>query len=298
MKRSKSIPNIILIGLSLLLIQANSLGSTDYRDAINKNVCKDLKGTVLVYFIFVDTKETAPWTEFDIRSTIDSMAVATRWLNAQASKQGIDLIVRTDYYIGPEFATIRRNLPRGTVEKTALNPSFRKGLGELNLWADGIARLAGRHFNLQDKDGIPEIKNPRNKERLVAYLRDEYNVESVALLYMVNNYYKTDISIPVNTMNTNDVEFSVVSYKYPSEIAHNILHLFGAADLHKTPYRRHEKKIRLAQESFPRDVMQDPYGKNIWDLEIGNYTRYLIGWANTLDEKFSPLLTDRSRNFD
>ena len=76
--------------LSLILI-LSILGSfsfqkVDYRRAMHKNVCKDLHNSVLMYFIFVDTKTTAPWTEFDIRTTLDSIAVAKRWLMEQAKK--------------------------------------------------------------------------------------------------------------------------------------------------------------------------------------------------------------------
>ncbi|NJM15009.1 MAG: hypothetical protein HC896_06170, partial [Bacteroidales bacterium] len=128
--------------------------------------------------------------------------------------------------------------------------NFKQGLGELNSWADNIAKKVGASFFLTEKDGIPDIKNPKNKERLIAYLRDDNNVESVALLFMVNNYFRTDVSLPVNTMNGDDVEFAIVSYKYPSELAHNILHLFGAADLSPTLYRRHEKKIQELANIF------------------------------------------------
>ncbi len=120
------------------------------------------------------------------------------------------------------------------MSKTFDKLGLRKGLEELNTWGDNIAKRVGSTYVMPEKDGIPEIKNPRNKERLVAFLRDDHAVESVALLYLLNNYFRIDISVQVNTFDTNDVEFAIVSYKYPSEIAHNFLHLFGAADLYKT----------------------------------------------------------------
>jgi hypothetical protein len=224
------------------------------------------------------------------------MDVAVQWLEKQAKLNGITLNIITDYYIGNETTTVRKNLTYETVDKTATTPTIRKGLTELNKWADGIAARVGKDVQITVKDGIPEIKNPRNKERLVAHLRDENQVESVALLYMVNNYYKTDISIPINQLNSNDVEFSIVSYKYPSIIAQNILNLFGAADLYKTLYRKNEKKIKLAEEYFPNDIMLDVYAKNIEHLEINELTKYLIGWNTELDEKYQPLLTDSRSN--
>lgn len=284
--------------ISLLIFPSGySINRIDYRKGINNNVCKVLKDNVLLYFIFVDSKDTSPWTEFDIRSTIDSISVAIRWLEIQARQNGISLNIISDYYIGEEYTTIRRPLPMGNVIKSVSEPNFKKGLEELNSWADNIAKRAGFSFNITEKDGIPEIKNPRNKERLVAFLRDEKRVESVALLYMVNNYFRNDISISINTMNTDDIEFSIISYKYPSVIAHNILHLFGAADLYKTLYRRNEKKILAATDYFPDDIMQDVYARNIYSLNIGEFTKYMIGWKQDLDPAYKTLLVDKIINY-
>jgi hypothetical protein len=262
-----------------------------------KNVCKDLKNEVLAYFVFIDTKTTAPWTEFDIKSTLDSINVSINWLNQQAIKNNVKLQIRANYYIGKPYATVKRDLPQGSVEKSLNNSSLKQGFKDINLWADAIAKKVGSTFNIPEKDGIPEVKNPKNKERLIAYLRDENNVESVALILMVNNYYRDDISVPVNIYKTDDVEFAIVSYKYPSEIAHNLLILYGAAPMYKCVYRRNEKKIFQAQQAFPKDIMLEPYAKRINDLNIGPLDRYLIGWTDRLDDKYKNLLTDGIVNF-
>jgi hypothetical protein len=292
------IGKILLLSLFILILTTGlNYKRIDYREGMHKNVCKDLKNNVLVYFIFIDTKETSPWTEFDIRSTIDSVRAASKWLGEQAKRNGIQLNIITDYYIGKDITTIRKNLLNGNVYKTITTPNYKKGFKELNTWADNIAKKVGADVKLVEKDGIPEVQNPRNKERLIAYLRDEKQVESVALLYMVNNYYKEDISLVVNQFDTKDVEFAVVSYKYPSVIAQNILSLFGAADLYKSIYRRDDKKINMAATLFPDDIMQDVYAKDINKLDIGELTKYLIGWSSKTDPKYEPLLLDKVANF-
>jgi len=293
----KNIFRVFVLVCIILISGSFSFQKVDYRLAMRKNVCKTLRNEKLIYCIFVDNKTTAPWTEYDIKSTIDSVAKTRKWLLEQAKKYNITLNIKTDYYIGKEFSTISKSLPNASVYKSATTPNFKKGLKALNDWADFIARKTGATFNLVQKDGIPEVKNPRNKERLIAYLRDEYKVESVALLFMVNNYYKSDISIQINTMNTDDVEFAIVSYKYPSEIANNVLHLYGAADLHKSLYRRNDKKIKKLAELLPNEIMQDPYAKNIKDMEISEYTRYLIGWQDNIDKKWEDFFTDKILNF-
>jgi hypothetical protein len=292
--------NLLLIPVLITLVMLPSgytMKKTDYRMARNMNVCKALKGSALLYFVFIDNKETKPWTQYDIQSTIDSIRVAINWLHKQAEKSNIGLNIIADYYIGKDYTTISKNLPAGTIYQSITEPNLTSGIASINKWADAVAKEAGSTLPIFDKDGIPEISNPRNKERLVAYLRDENNVESVALFFMLNNYFRSDISVQMNTTNTNDVEFAVVSYKYPSEIAHNLLHLYGAADMYKTIYRKNENKISTLQDLFPDEVMLDPYGKNIWDLEVSDYTQYLIGWSDEMNPEYEPLMVDRAMNF-
>ncbi len=292
----KTILKLTLLSITMFFLSGFGSQKIDYRVGRFNNVCKDLKGDVLVYFVFVDTKTTSPWTEFDIRSTIDSMDVAINWLEKQADNNKVDLVIKTDYYIGKDFATLTRNLPYGTVKESISKPNFKTGLLTINKWADNLSMKVGESFTIEGKDGIPKQQNPKDAERLIAYLRDEFNVESVALLFMVNNYFRTDISFAVNTLTTEDVEFAVVSYKYPAEIANNFLRLYGAADLYETPMRTSSKKIKLANELFSSEIMQDPYAKNIWGLEISEFTKYLIGWSNELDPRYEPLLTDKTSN--
>ncbi len=286
---------LILAALMTLFILPSSspLRRMDFRQARMKNVCKDLKGDALLYFIFIDTKTTAPWTEFDIQSTIDSVRTALNWLHSKAKASGVTLNIGADFYIGTEYTTIKRNLPAGTVQESITEPNPRKAVDNINRWANGAAKIAGKAVTLRSKDGIPDVKTPSNAERLIAFLRDENDVESVALLFFVNNYYRSDISVPVNTFSADHVEYAIVSYKYSSDIAHNLLHLYGAADLYETVYRRDTRKIKTLKSMYPDDIMQDPFGIPINDMELGEYTKYLIGWKNELDPSLESLMTDK-----
>jgi len=289
----RSITTNLLLFLLLFAGVSASTPSFDFSMGRHNNVCKDLKNDILLYFVFVDTRTTYPWTEFDILTTIDSIRVATRWLEIQAEEHDIVLKIKTDYYIGDEFATIQRNLPRKSVHETLDEQNLINGMLSLSRWGDYVSKIIGESLYVKEKDGIPIQKRPSNKERLIALLRDEYKVESVALLLMVNNYFRSDISLAINTLHNDDVEFSVVSYKYPSEIAHSFLHLFGAADLHETHFRRSKRKIKLANQAFQDDIMSDVYARSLKDLEVGEFTRYMIGWTGELDSEYVPLLTER-----
>ena len=94
--------------LFLILVTASSASTPSFDFAMGRynNVCKDLKNDVLLYFVFIDTRSTSPWTEFDILTTIDSIQVAARWLENQATQHNIPLNIKTDYYIGDEYTTI------------------------------------------------------------------------------------------------------------------------------------------------------------------------------------------------
>ena len=287
---------VLIILTSLLTVSAKA-PTADYAMGRYNNVCKDLKDDVLLYFVFIDTRTTSPWTEFDIQTTIDSIQTAAKWIKGQAVINNIELNIKTDYYIGDEFATIERNLPGNSIKEIFTNQKMETGVASINRWGDNVARIIGESLYIKEKDGIPQPAKPANKERLISFLRDEYKVESVALVFLLNNYYRNDISIAVNTMNNDDVEFCIISYKYPSEIAHTFLNLFGAVDLYETPYRRSSKKIRLAEKLYPFEIMLDPYAKKINDLEIGEFTKYMIGWTDDLQQEAVPLLTDRSFPF-
>lgn len=284
--------NLILF-LAVMSGTSASTPKLDFRSGRYNNVCKDLKNSALIYFVFMDTRTTSAWTEFDILTTIDSIQVAARWLEAEAQRHHINLNIKTDYYIGDQYATIRRNLPQKSIRAVMEEQHLIKGMESLSRWGDYVAKIIGESLYIKEKDGIPQPKRPANKEQLIAYLRDEYQVESVAFLLMLNNYFRSDISLALNTLHCDDVEFSVVSYKYPSEIAHNILHLYGAADLHESPFRRSPRNIRLAGERFPDDIMSDVYARSISGLEIGAFTGYMIGWTDKLDIASEPLLSER-----
>ncbi len=296
MKLSRKILLLLLL-LLLLLPSSYKVSKVDYRMGRYTNVCKDLKGDVLLYFMFIDSKYTTPWTEFDIQSTIDSIRTAITWLQFQAKANNIPLNIIADFYIGPEYTTISRNLPGATVFESVTEPNSKEVKENLRRWSDGAAKIAGVSVTLRQKDGIPDVKSPKNKERLVAFLRDENKVESVALFYLVNNYYKSDISIPVNTLSTEDVEYAIVSYKYPSEIAHNFLHLYGASDMYGTLLRKNERNIQTLAGLYPNEIMQEPHGKDINSLIISDYTKYLIGWTENLDPALEALMTDKMTLF-
>ena len=64
----------------------------------------------------------------------------------------------------------------------------------------------------------------------------------------------------------------------PSEIAHEILHLFGAWDLYTT-FEQTKDREDKAREMFPNSIMLRA-SPNINDLNVDEVTAWLIGWKD------------------
>ena len=88
----------------------------DSRMAREHNVCKKLQGNVLVYAIWVDTKSSLGWTNYDINTATDSINRAITWLQNQATKNNIQLHISFDYLTSDTSRTVEQNLP-GPVSK-------------------------------------------------------------------------------------------------------------------------------------------------------------------------------------
>lgn len=130
--------------------------------------------------------------------------------------------------------------------------------------------------------------NPSNTERLIARIRDIHKMDDVALFYFVNNYYQKDASVVLHSAAMDKIEYGVQSYKRPSVIAHEFLHLFGALDLYITPFdsrRSARKRKDFAMKEFPDEIMAFAY-RDLDSLQISPLTEYLVGWRPQLDDRY------------
>jgi hypothetical protein len=259
----------------------------------DNNVCKILKGRVVVYAIFVDSKFTKPWSEYDINSTLDSLKLSMNWISNIAKAEDIYL----DIIIDPHKASngsvpIYGDFQRKTLSATLNRKPTLSAIKDIYKWADRIAAEAGKSL---PRDTALIVKTPNktaDRERLIARLRDIHKTDNIALMYFINNYYSKEVSVTIDMNSSDNVEFSIVSFKKPSVIAHEFLHLFGAWDLYITPYDTQKeaiKKKKQAMELFPNEIMAFAY-RNIDSLEIGKFTKYAIGWEKKLDKKYSDLI--------
>jgi hypothetical protein len=259
----------------------------------SNNVCKSLKGNVVVYAIFVDSKYTKPWTVYDIHSTMDSLKLAMNWIMDKAAVDSISLNIRIDCHRDAKGTIpIYNDLSKKTFSATLYKTPQFSGVKDIYRWADKIAAEAGKSLPKDTSILVKTPNNADNRERLIARLRDIHKTDNIALMYFINNYYMNEVSAAFDVNSEQNIEFAVVSFKRPAVISHEFLHLFGAWDLYITPFdRKNEEKKRKKQamELFPNEIMAFSY-RSIDSLEIGNFTKYSIGWRNDLERKYSDLI--------
>jgi hypothetical protein len=261
--------------------------------SVNNNVCKKLSGSVTLYAIFVDSKYTNPWTEYDIKTTLDSIRTAIRWLENKAAEDSVYLKINLEYHKTIQGRVpIKNDLSKKTLSNTLYKKPLWSGVKDIYRWADKIASEAGESLP-KDTSRITNIKNDlKTRERLIARLRDIYQTDDVALMYFINNYYTDELSATFDISNDNNVEFSVVSFKNPSVIAHEFMHIFGAYDLYLTQYdikKKDQKKKDKLMEMFPNEVMAFAH-RDLNSLNISGFTKYLIGWDKELPVEYQKLL--------
>ena len=141
---------------------------------VDNNVCKKLVGHAVLYAIFVDTRYTQPWSEYDITSTLDSIYKAALWLEKLAKENNIILDVNVKYHQNGKVIPLAGNFPDKTLFKTLFSPVPSIGVPKLDRWSDRIARTAGLSLPKDTSKIIKTFNRLTDRERLIARLRDIY----------------------------------------------------------------------------------------------------------------------------
>ena len=276
-----------------LLIVSSCANSKFYREfafsSVKNNVCKTLDDKVVIYAIFVDSKYTGVWNEYDLTSTSDSICKAINWIEKKAAEDSVDLKISLEIHKASNGRLpIKQEFKRKTLSATLYDQKYSDAERELNKWSDEIAAIAGKSLPRDKNQTTKTRNNLRDTERLIARLRDIHKTDNIALLYFVNNYFKDELSLALNTDHDKNVEYGVISFKNPAVIAHEFLHLFGAMDMYVSSLDKkiREKKIKLQMNKrFPNEVMTNS-PKSLDDLMISDFTKYLIGWHKELSSDF------------
>lgn len=264
---------------------------------VNMGVDKKLKGKVILYAVFVDAKAPKPWTSYDIASTLDSINLATQWIEGQAQLNGIPLNIETICHSNKKTVPIYEDFPRKSLSGALVSKTPGSGVKRIRKWADRVSKQAGMALPKDTSSIILTPNKMEDRERLIARIRDIHKTDNVVLMFFINNYYTEEISIAVDSRTNGMPEFSIVSFKNPAVIAHEFLHLFGAIDLYTNPLYRNKIVMKNKYEilkDFPNEIMAFSHNR-IETLEIGAITQYHIGWKKELDEKYKNLLFGKRR---
>lgn len=294
-----SIPIVLALGLyGCALFSPGKTGSGQefHIATVDNNVCKRLKEEVVIYAVFVDSKIGGPWSTQDILSTLDSVNLAARWIEYQARMRGVDLRVSVVTHEKAGVVPVRSELPRGGLLGAI------RGLNAANAldrWADKAGRQVLSAFPRDTAQMTLTKIATKDRERLIARVRDLYRTDNVALMMFVNNYYNDEASVALHTGSTTAIEYAAVAFKRPAIIAHEFLHLFGALDLYVTPYdgkKEAQKRKEFAMKQFPNEIMAFPF-RSLDSLEISPLTEYLVGWRSELADEYAKMITGKKIRF-
>lgn len=255
----------------------------------NHNVCKQLTDTIMVYAVFVDVNIYHPWTEFDIDATIDSLKRATTWLEGKATIYNKKLKIESVIHTQGAKRTIAEKSAKTSLRLNGIRAASKRAYKKMIPWADAISKYAGRGTKYKPSTKIHQRWKILGTESLNLALRDKYKRENVAIMFFVNGYYENHPSYSFYTATTNQhVEYSIVTNKNPSVIAHELMHLFGAVDLYAN-FNFPNFNYKELSENYPNEIMNVQH-KDIDKLSVSPISSYFIGWQDTLDKANTRLL--------
>ena len=204
---------------------------------INKGPCRRMRGNVFVEMVFVEDQVNT-WTKEEIDAFFPVYKKAVKGLCKSAQAAGVELSFTT---------VISRHRWNGKMDPN-------------RFYADTLPQLKMDYYRSLGYGSA---------EQYIAERKRKYRGDEVAMFFVLERSFRA------YACNGQDVEFCVMTNENDEHaVAHELLHLFGAADLYY-PYHVYG----LTKEYFPESIMCTVSG-----MEVDPVTRYLVGW----DRKLSP----------
>jgi hypothetical protein len=287
-KRVKNLSRILALVICVVLGSCASVVDSKNSWFRDRNVCKRLVGEVLVYPVFVQQKKGSVWTEEDRFLYLDSLQKGLMWIQQQAAENSIKL----NFVIKAHPEVMKKGLPGKSVKGALAMLSGTKSHVKFNKHYDNISKKISP--KIEKKEVLkPFVKKIKSKERLIAKLRNAYEVESVVLMFIHKPEELNHLYLNMNSITNDDVEYIVTTFQSPAVINYQVLQLFGAATMNYNNGKKKEKASKLiVEELFPDDIMAN-LGKDIQVLSLGEYTQYLIGWTNEEKDYYKNMVSER-----
>lgn len=224
--------------------------------------CRKLTGEVYTLVIFLDD-DVSSWDN-ESRNTFYNKRFfpSVEYLIKEADRRDIDLNLQSGQY------STKQDLTKPPRYDGVVQPTVDKVIENLDIFNQTAKTL-----------GFP------NKEVMHAFLQHNTGVEQIAYILALNKPGRA-YAVSDSLYNEIDAIEFVVAFSsnengktdVGSSILHEMLHLFGAADLYD-PTGEYPERKKLCKKLYPNDIMM----KSATDpsvLEIGRLTECLIGWSD------------------
>jgi disulfide oxidoreductase YuzD len=256
---------LLLLGLSLSTAHAQE----EYWK--NTGTAKTMLGKTYILSIFSSTP--SPFSDAEIKRRQNGLHEATAWLTAQAKRYNQDI----SFKMG-EFQDI-------------------KITSEILLDADKIDKIAEDHL-LYSRSAIDVALEAagNTQESLKEFVKKDCpECQNIVVLVYLNqkgrsyaHSYEKEMNPQENFQEGALLFNSQDDATLPSELAHEILHCFGAYDLYAIDENKpaEKKRQKLMEKTFPQDIMleleypNEPNNKK----RIDNFTAYAIGWLSSYNQ--------------
>lgn len=235
------------------------------RPGYNQGTCQSLKGNPYVVFLFIDDNESS-WDSTAVSNFwYNKMEVALSYIESKAQIYGVELAFEKGFYSTDAFKDTKVKYD---------------GVIVANLMQEDISR--------DILDQAATSLGFSSKENMHSYLKDYTGREQIAYVLVANKPGRSYCMSDSQGIGDDYIEYCVIFTEwldnigeiYPSAIAHEVLHLFGAEDYYD-PYGDYPKRAQLAKQLYPNDIMMVAL-ENINDIEFGAYTAYTVGWLDAM----------------
>jgi len=222
-----------------------------YQNSRNSGLAKRLKNDVTIAYIYLDDNKWSKWSAKLRQKNHFNIDQVTRWYKIQADQYDVDSL-----NIDVRYFYVKS--PKGLSKEWLREAAFFKHAQSL------IAQQLGYTDFKAFTDALAN-HNPYHDVALVFHTNNQARSFAMSCANIRHNRCKNEYVMLTEKMNHNPYSWATQQVQ-----SHEILHLFGAADLYN---------IKAAKDYAVTDLM-NYYSQELKYASIEPITAWAIGWAN------------------